>query len=436
MNINSDLVFLLVFLFLLFDLILVIRLMIDKAMAKEEKEQKEFQVKSYIRTLLGTDQHFLAPKSKKVIQTIKNTAVLDKEFEQLVTQVETDRIVKKSIRGLKSWSKLKRMESAVWLGELSTDLARCALESALTKEKDIPVRLYLANALSDVGDERSIPVLVDSLLGTHRWYREKVNMLIAEFGGALIPYLPAYLTRQEIEIQELLVDCASVYVCSPLKQFLFQSIDEMDETIQELKESCPNHDTEKCCCNCQWGRKRLSDGKRLCQYNGVVDGDYVCKKHRQLIVNMNLTENYEKLVYRAAEIASELYFYELSQEKYLRSPHVEIKRFAVKALSRFDTMDHFIQIKDLLAEEDVAQTALEALFGMISRDSTFIRSTTDFFLEEERPSVKDHLAEALSGKIEYFILKLDTKESTQAREVIEQLIGLGKTKCNYRLFEQ
>lgn len=426
MNINSDLVFLLVFLFLFFDLILVIRLLIDKAKAKEKEEQHEVRSRTYIRELLGNDKSTLSQKNNKAINAIKNIAVLGKESDQIAIQLETERIVKKKIRGLKSWSKLKRMESAVRLGELSTDLARRALEAALTKEKDIPVRLYLANALSDIGDERSIPVLVDSLLGTHKWYREKVNMLIAEFGGALQPYLPDYVTRQEIEIKELLVDCASVYVCSNLKQYLFQIIDGMDDAIQCLKNGRSIPDTKKCCYNCQWGRKVLSDGKHLCQYKGVVDKDYVCKKYRLLIVHMNLTENYEKLVYRAAEIASELYFYELSQEKYLSSPHVEIKRFAVKALSRFDTMDHFIQIKELLADEELAQTALEALSEMISRDSAFIRPATNFFLEEQRPFVKEYLAEALSGKVEYFILKLDTKDAKQAREVIEQLIGLGK----------
>jgi cellulose synthase/poly-beta-1,6-N-acetylglucosamine synthase-like glycosyltransferase len=424
MAINSDLVFLATFLFIVIDIILIIRLLLNKAKAKEKTEQYEVQTKFYIRSLLGNNRQSLSTKRYKGLSPIRNIAVLEKESDSVTTQFDIERSIRKSSRGLHSVFKLKRIESAVRLGALPTDSARVALESALKKEKDIPVRLYLANALSDIGDERSIPVLVDSLLGTHRWYREKVNMLIADYGGGLQPYLSSYMKRQEIEIQELLVDCASEYVCSDLKRYLFQMIDNIDDVLPCL-EATP--DTKKCCCNCRWGRRTLTNGKRLCQYNGVVESDYHCRKYRYLIVNMNLPETYEKLVYRAAEVASKLYFLEMSQDQYVNSPHPDIRRFAVKALGHFDSMDHFVRIKELLNDEAVGQFALEALSNMISLNSAYIRPATDFFLQEERTSVKEHLAEALSGKVEYFILKLDTGEQKKAEEVIKQLIILGKT---------
>lgn len=426
MTINSDFVFLLILLFLFWDLVLFIRLLIDKAKATEKKEQQEAQVKSYIRALLGNETPKIPSKIYKTINPLKNVVAFENETQ---TESELALRVKKNVKGLRSHSKLKRIESAVQLGELSTDSARLALENALKKERDIPVRLYLANALSDIGDERSIPVLVNSLLATHKWYREKVNMLIADFGGALQPYLPSYVGRQEIELQELLVDCASVYVCSDLKQYLFRMLDNEGNPPGHLGIESSCADTKKKCCNCRWGRQMLSNGKHLCKYNGVVESDYFCNKYRVLIVHMHFAEVHKKLINRAAEIASELYFHELAQDKYLQSSNVSIRRFAVKALGRIDKMEHFVRIKKLLADEEVADSAQEALSDMLTLNSAYFRLATNFFLSEQSVSVKERLAEALAGKIEYYILKLDTNEQKEASEVVEKLIELEKTSA-------
>jgi len=427
MRINTDFIFMATFLLLVIDLFLIIRLLLNKAKAQEKADSDEVLAKSYIGERIGHENLPISKNNYKKVMYIKNIVTLEDGSDPLITQSLLEHSTRKSISGLHSIFKLKRIESAVNLGLLATDSARVALETALRKEKRTPVRLYLANALSDIGDERSIPVLVESLMGTHKWYREKVNMLIADFGGDLLRYLPNYTARKEIEIQELLVDCASVYVCSDLKQYLFDLIDNMDANIACLENSCSCSETTKSCCNCQFGRTLLSDGNRLCLHKGVVSSNYHCRKFRYLIVNTNMEANYETLIQKAAEIASDLYYRDFSQEKYLFSDHVPIRKSAVTALGRFDSLDSFVRLKDFLAEEAVSQCALDALFHMISLNASYIRSATEFFLTEKRIRVKEQLAEALTGKIEYFILQLETADRITATEVIKQLIQLGET---------
>ena len=96
--------------------------------------------------------------------------------------IDIKKVEKKYIRSIKSIHKTKKIEAIVYLGILGTEGARQALEGILIHEKDYIVKLYIANALADIGKKQSISVLVASLLKSNLFYRERVNALIAEFG--------------------------------------------------------------------------------------------------------------------------------------------------------------------------------------------------------------------------------------------------------------
>ena len=330
-------------------------------------------------------------------------------------------------RHLDSRFRLRRIRAAVELGGLGTESARLSLEKALEKEKDFPVRLYIANALADIGDARSLPALIASLLGAHRWYRSKVNMLIADFGGRIQPLLSRLAVREETEIRELLVDVSSVYVSNELKEYLFALIDGFEPEKEKQNAMNAFCIEKQCCGNCKWGRKTSPDGTRHCEWKGIVADDYHCRKYSALFVNINRMENHEKLVLKAAETAGVFYFNELTDDKYLRSPNKGIQKIAVRALGNIDSKEAFLKLKEFLADETTAGSALLGITGLIRRDSFYIRLTMDSFKEEKNEKVREYLAEALSGKIEYFIMRLTTSEKNNAAEIIRQLLALGKT---------
>lgn len=290
----------------------------------------------------------------------------------------------KNCKDLHARSRTRRIEAAAALGMVGTDQARAELEDAMHGEKDFPVRLYIANALAGIGHSDSIAPLINSLIGSHRWYRTKVNMLIAEFGGELQPYLPALMKRPETEIKELLVDIASVYISDDLKDYLFRMIDNAEQD----------------------------------KFSQVEDPRFA---------DTDTVGDYEKLVIKAAAAAAGFYFNDFNDERYLFSENEAIRKIAVEALGYIDTKENFAALKDLLADETVCQSAMLAMSRIIIKDPLYIRIAADHFKKENNGDVKMRLAEVLSGKIEYFIMKLTTYEKTDAAEIIRQLLLLGKT---------
>ncbi len=430
MNIDIETILMAIIILFVIDLLLVIQLILNKTKAKVKAEECDLAAQRYIHRLVEKDDHTIPQSICDGKRHIKHVVILDGDSD-LTTTSKRQNIIneKKHIRGLTSIFQMKRIESATNLGLAATDKARLALEAALKKEKRNSVRLYIANSLSDIGDEKSIPVLVESLLGAHRWYRDKANMLISDFGGKLLPYLSSYMEREEIEIKELLVDFASVYFSSELKQYLFRMIDHMEQDIRQLESTCGCLNQNKCCYNCRWGRTKRSERQRFCKFHGVVANGYHCRRFQILYVNINLTDNYEKLVYKAAGVAGNLYFYDFTQDKYLYSNNNIIRNISVKALANINNKNSVMKLKGLLADETVALSALSALSNLISENSAYINTLTDYFTAEKNLTVKERLAEALSAKIEYFIMKLQTSERQKAGEIIQEIVRLGKTSA-------
>ncbi len=138
---------------------------------------------------------------------MKQSIQLDKLKKIYIeSHIEINKLEKRQIRRLRSLFETSRVEAAVYLGLIGTDRAREELEKSITKEKSYPVKLYMANALSDIAKPESIPALVASLENSHRWYRDRVNMLIADFGKDFDAYLPQVINSNRIEIMELIVD--------------------------------------------------------------------------------------------------------------------------------------------------------------------------------------------------------------------------------------
>ena len=382
-------ILLLIVLFLVaIDAALFIRLLINKARCHANIKKREKQKEGFLNLWMNPDKKKNAKAYVEGAALTRQAVALSKqEIQESGADREnrkSRRCLTKNCKDLHSRSRIRRIEAAAALGAVGTDEARAELERALCSEKDFPVRLYIANALAVIGHSDSIASLINSLIGSHRWYRTKVNMLIAEFGGRLQPYLPALMNRPETEIKELLVDIASVYISDDLKSYLFNMIDNADK-------------------------------------------DKFIQKENPRFANTDIVGDYEKLVVKAAETAAELYFNDFNNDRYLFSENTAIRNVAVKALGNIDSKANFAVLKDLLAHGPVWQSALSAMSKLLAKDPRYIRITADYFKAEKNKEVKVRLAEVLSGKIEYFILRLSTYEKADAAEIISQLLLLGKT---------
>ncbi|MBP7174717.1 MAG: glycosyltransferase [Thermoclostridium sp.] len=356
-------------------------------------------------------------------QSIQLDGVKRKELE---SHIDIHRLEKKQIKKLESVFETSRAQAAVYLGFIGTDKARAELEKSIIREKSYPVKLYMANALSDIGHPQSIPVLTASLLNSHRWYRDRVSMLIADFGESFNAYLPQILESDRIEIIELIVDFSSVYFSEKLKNYLIRLIDDRHETKKQLEEQYGTNKA-KSCANCVNGFVKDEGGNRVCRYKGVVAPSYKCYRYRTLPVSMNYTESFFALVYKAADILAQIYPKALDDPKYLNCEDIQLRNAAIKALSSFNSEEAIRRIVSFLGEDGSFKTAISTISKMIEKNPELIKNIIRIFDAEKELKVKQRLAGILSGRIEYFIMKLATKNMKSAATIIREILLLGKT---------
>jgi len=409
------------------DLLIIIILFINRLKGLGRREQFMKEKHGLIKILSLDSGHKSTGSLLNSYTKMKESILLDQEnVENIEGSLDLNKVENKNIRRLKSWSKLRRMESTVNLGFIATDRAREALEKAILKETSFPVKLYMANALSDIKNKKSIPVLVETLINAHRWYRNRLNMLIADFGYDFYDYLPQIADRKEVEIKELIVDFASLYFSVELKDYLLRIIDEAAVACCGEKNDLTDR-LEKSCRNCIYGRKVTDDGNRLCKYKGIVSPDYKCRKFRMLPVSIDERRSCLELAYKAAGVMADFYPKVMADDKYLNSTDPKIRKNSVKALSQGNSYENLDRVVSFLYDEETAMTSVNCISKMIGQNPELIKRIIKRFVYEENVEIKRHLAEILSRKIEYFIMKLVSRDKKIASDIIHQVLILGKT---------
>ena len=320
--------------------------------------------------------------------------------------------------------KVRRIESAAYLGLIGTHKARFALEKAIAKERDTTVRLYIANALADIGSKDSIPVLVESLMYSNRFYRDKVNMMIAGFGKAFDAYLPEIISSKMIEIKELIVTFASEYFSLQVKEYLLDLISCGESEIARLHELFGRFKSGVCA-NCIYC-KGMPDGKLLCKYKGTVDETFKCGRYKALPVSTDSEENYRKLIIRACEILAAYFPKELDSQRYLASDDIAIRNIAVRALSAKGSPEVIARLISFLKSDDTARSAVHALSRIIESNPGYIKLLAEAFKEVEDKKTRQELAVILSGKVEYYIMKLSARSNEEARRIILEILSSGR----------
>lgn len=414
---------LLIYLNVLFICMLIIERLKDNKSNQLSQEQKKILLNTVSPKRLSIKSKFMVSDYLQIKQSI---LLGQAKIESIEGFVDIDRTEKKYLKGLKSIFKATRMEAAAYLGMIGTERARYTLEKYIMKEKDYTIKLYMANALADICNKESIPILVSSLINSHRFYRDKVNMLISDFGEAFNSYIPELSKSDRIEIKELIVDFSSVYFSEHAKKYLSDIVDSKDDEMKKLHVLYGNSEN-KSCENCLYGAVLPDRNKRLCKFKGEVRLSYICNRYKILPVSVNSEMSYRVLVYKACNILAKFYPMVLDDEKYLNSEDVEIKNIAVKALSNFNSEETLDRLIALLQNVDVSRSAVNSISMIIEKNPGYINKVVHVFREEKNIKIKQELVKILSSRVEYFIMKLSIKNNIYAKEIIKEILLLGRT---------
>ncbi|MCX8013822.1 MAG: glycosyltransferase family 2 protein, partial [Rectinema sp.] len=423
MTISPELLLALVIIFLWLNLYTILATLLHKCRVKIEKEN----LKQQLREL---PQLFMAEESQSRLRVIyeriqylaQNIIVPLMQRQKIFNAGSIEEFERTYTRRLRSKNRLERMDAARKLSGLGTDRSRKALESALLKERDFPTKLYLANALADIHDERSISTLVKSLENGHFWYRHKVNMLIASYGLAVMDYARGLFWRSDVEIRELLVDLSGAAPTAEFKDYLLDLIRSgLAETgrLQRITANLP----ARCCYFCIHGRQEAEETHRMCPYKGKVENAYRCFRYRTLVTSLSPVTNHHRLVVKAADTIARYFPQELAHEYYLEHPDRDIQSISIQALGRIPVRDNAILLTRYLERDETAVAARAGLREILNRNPQLIPVVIGVF-KQSSGNLRTRLAEVLSSRIEYIISKLIGFESQFAEHVIHELISL------------
>ena len=330
---------------------------------------------------------------KQYLEIRENVELSPAERSAIEASGVITRATNRCILGLRSPLRTRRLESASFLGRIGSEEAAAALTRRLGVESNSAVKLQIASALAEIKQERSIEALIDSLIGSHRFYRERINMILVSFGGGFEEYLPNLLEDERLEIKELLVDYAGVYVSRHMPHYLLRLIDQREEDLQALHR--------------RYGGSQASFAK-------------------QPPVAINYSWNYKQLVYKACRAVAAFYPELLAVPEYTQAEDVEIRNIAIRALANDSYPGRREALIIALRDPLTAQSAEYVLTGVLEQQPAMIKVLARYFENSKIPAAKAALARTLAPRISYFIMKLNGMEAPQAEALIEAVLRQGR----------
>ena len=264
---------------------------------------------------------------------------------------------------------------------------------------------------------------METLIDAHRWYRDKVNMLICSFDEDFHDYLPEIMRRQDQEIRELIVCFAGIYVSKQLKDYLVDLLNTMDNQLVRIGSSAVQQ--RRCCYTCIHGKCTMPSGDRICKFKGVVSADYVCRRQRNYPSSFNQYDNYLRLTYQATEIISDFYYEELDHIQYF-SGDMTVKNIAVRSLGKYNSVNQFNRLIGHLQDRGVAESAIKGIIIALERNPGLIKELVEAYFDESNNEIRSSLSECLSYKVEYLIMKTTSDMREKCLIILKDILRQGK----------
>lgn len=362
------------------------QIIVNKLSTIEENYQRNYKRLATILSLIsnafeGTVQ------SLREVKDIKQCLVID-ELEGQLKSKTFRRLERQEIRYLRSPFKTRRKEAVTYLGLIESKEARLAIEKGLETEKDYAVKIYMVNSLADMNHPDSVMPIVQSLVGTHKWYREKAISSLLDFGSALMNHYDELSQSRKIEIIELLIRFAAVNINQDLKTYVNDIIDRYDQFLEEVRE----------------GLKADVSGTNRYKLN-------------------YLEADFELLLEDACAVMADYYYMDFSEPQYYNDHRPVVRRHAYLALAKRRTTFAFNTLLERIDDHDAGDSAITAINRMTEDNPRFLYLVEEAFESAKDDETRESLAQVLSNRIEYYILRLATDKHSRAEKVLKEILS-------------
>ncbi|SHH14281.1 glycosyltransferase family 2 protein [Clostridium grantii] len=320
-------------------------------------QQKEKYLKVYNKNLVE-DYSELREVYDLPVETKKEISIYFK----------SNKLYTRQIKNLKSIFKYKRISAAIYLGHTEDNEIGKILKGAFIKEKDYKVKLYIASSLCQINYRAAIYIMTESVIGAPIWYRNKIKVLISEFGNEFLYVIHKYYNREEIEIKEVLFYFGSLYYSEDLKKYLLKNID--------------------------------------------------------ILINDKNQGYNEYLLEEALSNVLQFYNEEFEEDKYYLSENKLIRKYLLKSLAKENSRDNVLKLINLFNGTDMDAGISNAINSMITGDKSYLKFLIGKFYEEENIAVKNGICSVMANHIEYLLLKLLSYEKKQISQIIKNIMIL------------
>jgi peptidoglycan-N-acetylglucosamine deacetylase len=360
-------VLLIVVIFFIF--LVIITILLNKyRLHHEQKKQKIY--KDFVLKKMGNlsdheNFRFLKKNWNPVLHqyiNLSQSCHLDKAICDKVQHLySSPPIILRAVSGMRSLNRFKRMEAAMLLGYLKGDMFQKALEYMVKKESHFYIKLYAVDSLLKHGNQKSIPVIVQSLIGSPERYQQRVHFLLGELGKPFHDYVSNIFEESNPEIQKLIIAFAGSYPSETLRDYLLKQLDSDNPEIV-----------------------RLAANALKIQYSTLFQ-----------------------------------------QDKYLTSKNDTIQKAAILSLSQGSKRDNLDRLLVLLDDQSTIREVEETISKMIQSNPFHISYLIQKFADLEGSDAARKIAKILSNHLDYLMIKLLTSEKEIIRSILKELLYSG-----------
>jgi len=286
-------------------------------------------------------------------------------------------MIKKYQNDLNSFFVIKRKQAIFFLSYFMTTQTQIALLRRLRIEKIDHVKIFLVNALKNDMDQSTVQTLIDSVVGSRRFYQARIIEILKSHFLASHTHFPDIYRRSEIEIKELFVDLA---------ESLF-SQDFVDPLQNEL----------------------------------LMIEDFLAGKTNPTYAKIRLPR-VNRLYHHILSVLTNVYGYNLDIEKYLNHTDSEVVHIALESMSKTKTFTQILLILHSADNTNNDEFRINAITKIIDTNKMYFDKMINLIDEDLSDCQKNIVAKVLVLRIEYLILKMYPLDQKRLVKVIGMII--------------
>ncbi|MFA5067140.1 MAG: glycosyltransferase [Candidatus Izemoplasmatales bacterium] len=290
--------------------------------------------------------------------------------------------IQKTLRQLRSFSPFIRKRASQILACFDSSEIRKNLTRALKIEKLEHVKLYLLNALKNKIDQHVLKSIIDSIVGSRRYYQSRLIGILERHLLKVEAHLQNIFKRPEMEIKEVFVDLTNIYYREEFKPILTEELAAIER--------------------------------------------YLAGEFHPTFSSLKKTR-VTRLYYQVLRALANVYDTPLNDPKYLGSSDPEIVKIATDSFSSVSDIQSISMLMTYADGSDRDDIRAQSILRMIEADRRLLDELVDRFSKITDTEQKSLLAQVLSHKIEYLILKFIKKDAQRLTEIIHLMIDRGHT---------